>query len=156
MPQRSIILLALGPAGLAAAGMLKKDMEESVDIVEAEGGELDLGGLLKGYESALILGSVETGGRTGTVLEFSTENGPSVLAPVPYGLRLPEIRGMAHRPARTAVLVIEISGTDHLSPAVEQALPFFAKRAKQILEGWQDLECCTPQPPDLRERPARL
>ena len=81
MPKRCL-LLALGNdilkddgVGLAAAGLLRSEFKEAVDIVEAPGTGLALLELLAGYDRALLLDAIFTGNAPpGTVLEFSRED----------------------------------------------------------------------------------
>lgn len=144
-PKRQILVLGLGndqgdeTAGLAAARELRPNFEQRVDIVEARGNRLL--DLLEGYDSALILDSVKAGGEPGSVLEFSSEGAPRVLAPAPHCAALAGVLKAAEKlgasfPKRISILVLVVG------PSMEAVLPFFVTRAKQILEAWQDLDHC--------------
>lgn len=156
-----ILLVALGDdqagdagVGLAAARLLRKDLRAGVDFAEAPSFRGDSLARLAEYESVLILGYMESGGVPGTLLEFTTEDGPGVLAPPAHCSGLIEIlRGRAEGPRRAAVLAVEIApdaqSCPGLSPAAAKMLPFFVLRARQILEAWQDLDSCTIATPEI-------
>ncbi len=157
---RRILLLALGNdilgddgAGLAAARILKKEFQGDVEIVESSEAGLALLELLEGYERALLLDAVMTGGcPPGTVLEFLPEDFQKILAPSPHYAGLPEALQMAQRldmalPKEIRILALEVENPfefrEGLSPSVEEALPRFVERARQVLEDWRGKGLCT-------------
>jgi hydrogenase maturation protease len=97
-PKRCL-LLALGNdilkddgVGRAAAGLLRSEFKEAVDIVEAPGTGLALLELLAGYDRALLLDTIFTGSAPpGTVLEFCREDFQKAAAPSALYVGLPEV-----------------------------------------------------------------
>jgi len=157
---RRILLLALGNdilgddgVGFAAARTLREEFQEDVEIVESSEAGLALMELLEGYECALLLDAVVTGGcPPGSVLEFLPEDLQKILAPSPHYAGLPEVLQMAERlgipfPKEIRILALEVEDPyefrEGLSPSVERALPAFVERARQVLAGWRKKGLCT-------------
>lgn len=158
--KRRILLLALGNdilgddgVGFAVARTLKKEFQEEVEIVESSEAGLALLEILEGYECALLLDAVVTGGcPPGSILEFLPEDFQKVLAPSPHYAGIPEVLQMAERlgipfPKEIRILALEVEDPyefrEGLSPSVEKALPAFVERARQVLEGWRGKSLCT-------------
>lgn len=171
-PNRRILLLALGNdllgddgAGLAAARILRRELEGAVEIVESSGAGFELLELLEGYESVLLLDAIVTGGHPpGTVLELSREDFQEVLAPSSHYVGIPEILKMAERlgvpfPKEMRILALKVEDPyelrEGLTPAVERALPAFVERARQVLEGWRFKGVPSVSVSDIRQRPPR-
>ena len=152
MPKRCL-LLALGNdilkddrAGMVAAGLLRSEFKEAVDIVEAPGTGLALLELLAGYDRVLLLDAIFTGSAPpGTVLEFCREDFQKAAAPSALYVGLPEILRQAESlglefPQELRILALEVENPFELhtgmSPLTRGALPAYVARARQVLQGW--------------------
>ncbi len=147
------LLLALGNdilkddgVGIVAAGLLRSEFKEAVDIVDAPGTGLALLELLAGYDRALLLDAIFTGNAPpGTVLEFCREDFRKAAAPAALYVGLPEVLRQAESlglefPRELRILALEVENPfeSHggMSPATQEALPGYVDRARQVLKGW--------------------
>jgi hydrogenase maturation protease len=147
------LLLALGNdilkddgAGMLAAGLLRPEFQEAVDVVEAPGTGLALLELLAGYDRVLLLDAIFTGSAPpGTVLEFCREDFQKAGAPSALYVGLPEVLRQAEslglefpRELRILALEVESPFESHggVSPVTRGALPGYVERARQVLKGW--------------------
>jgi hydrogenase maturation protease len=147
------LLLALGNdilkddgVGLAAAGLLRSEFKEAVDIVEASGTGLALLELLEGYDRALLLDAIFTGNAPpGTVLEFSREEFQQTAAPSALYVGLPEVLRQAENlglefPRELRILALEVENPfgshEEMSPSTRGALPGYVEKARRVLRGW--------------------
>jgi hydrogenase maturation protease len=154
VPQQRILVLGLGndilgddAVGLIAARRLREYCSAQVDVVEAAESGLGLLDFLEGRRHALLLDAILTGRHpAGTVLEFSREDFHAPSGPSPHYTGLPELLRLAECltipvPTDLRVLAMEVEDPyqirEGLSLAVDQALPYFVERARQILDGWQ-------------------
>ncbi len=152
MPKRCL-LLALGNdilkddgIGMIAAGLLRSEFKEAVDIVEAPETGFALLELLAGYDQALLLNAIFTGSAPpGTVLEFCREDFQKAAAPAALYVGLPEILRQAESlglefPRELRILALEVQNPfeSHggISPAAREALPGYVDRARQVLKSW--------------------
>jgi len=154
VPQQRILVLGLGndilgddAVGLIAARRLRGHCSAQVDVVEAAESGLGLLDFLEGRRHALLLDAILTGRHpAGTLLEFSHEDFRRTIGPSPHYAGLPEVLRLAEClaipvPTDLCVLAMEVEDPYHiregLSLAVDQALPCYVERARQILDGWQ-------------------
>ncbi len=157
-----VLLLALGSdflgdegAGLIAAGLLKDEFRNGVDIVEGPGA-LALLGLLECYDRVLLLDTVFTRGvPPGTVLEFCGADFQKLAAFSGDYLGLAEVLRLAQRmglefPQELRILALEVEDPWEASqgpgPATRKALPGYVDRARQVLHHWQDLGRVAAEP----------
>ncbi|MFA5110729.1 MAG: hydrogenase maturation protease [Desulfobaccales bacterium] len=150
-----ILLLVLGhdflgdeDAGRIAAGLLKDEFRNGVDII-AGPGALALLGLLECYDRVLLLDAVYTREvPPGTVLEFCRADFHPDAAPADHYLGLPEVLRLAERmglefPRELRILALEVENPwearQGLGPVTRQALPGFVDRARQVLKHWRKL-----------------
>ncbi len=151
--QPRILVLGLGndilgddAVGLVAARRLCGQCAPEIDIVEAAESGLGLLDFLEGRSQALLLDAILTGRHpAGTVLEFSSDSFRSESGPSPHYAGLPEVLRLAEClaipvPQELCVLAMEVEDPyrirEGLSPVVEQALPAYIARARQILDAW--------------------
>jgi hydrogenase maturation protease len=152
MPKRCL-LLALGNdilkddgVGTVAAGLLRPEFNEAVDIVEAPGTGLALLELLAGYDRALLLDTIFTGSAPpGAVLEFRREDFQKAAAPAALYVGLPEVLRQAESlglefPRELRILALEVENPfeshGEMGPAARKALPGYVDRARQVLRNW--------------------
>jgi hydrogenase maturation protease len=152
MPKRCL-LLALGNdllkddgIGTVAAGLLRPEFMEAVDIFEAPGTALALLELLAGYDRVLFLDTIFTGSAPpGTVLEFCREDFQQAAAPVAPYVGLPEVLRQAENlglecPRELRILALEVENPFEspggMNPAARGALPGYVDRARQVLKNW--------------------
>jgi hydrogenase maturation protease len=153
-PQQRFLVLGLGndilgddAVGLVAARRLREHCAAKVDVVEAAESGLGLLDFLEGRSHALLLDAILTGRHpAGTVLEFSHEDFHRTIGPSPHYAGLSEVLRLAvclaiPVPTDLCVLAMEVEDPYHiregLSVAVDQALPCYVERARQILDRWQ-------------------
>lgn len=152
MPKRCL-LLALGNdllkddgIGTVAAGLLRSEFKEAVDIIEAPGTGLALLELLAGYDRVLLLDAIFSGSAPpGTTLEFCREDFQKAAAPAALYVGLPEVLRQAESlglefPRELRILALEVENPfeshEGMSPAARQALPEYLDRARQVLKRW--------------------
>jgi hydrogenase maturation protease len=152
MPSNSKIILLLGvgndilgddAVGLLAARALRDEFQDTVDIVEAAMGGLQLMELLEGYKKVLILDAIVTAEHPyGTILELSKEEFKHTVAIAPHMVSLPESLQLAEElgipfPDEIRILAMEIEDPyelrEGLSPSVAEALPEMVSRARLIM-----------------------
>jgi len=147
------LLLALGNdilgndgAGFTAARLLRKEFQETVDIVEASGAGLVLLELLESYDQVLLLDAIFTGSAPpGTVLEFCRDDFQKAAAPSGHYVGLLEVLRQAESlglgfPRELCILALEVENPfefhEGIGPATQKALPGYVDRARQVLQGW--------------------
>jgi hydrogenase maturation protease len=152
--RQRILVLGLGndilgddAVGLVAARRLREQCPEEIEVAEAAEGGLGLLDFLEGRSHALLLDAILTGCHpAGTMLEYSPQDFRAVIGPSPHYAGLPEVLRLAEClaipiPAEVCVLAMEAEDPycirEGLSAAVDQALPGYVERARQILDGWQ-------------------
>lgn len=148
-----ILVLGLGndilgddAVGLLAARRLRALLPDSIDVLEAAGGGLELLDILEGYHRALLLDSIATGAHpSGTILEFSSDDFQAIVAPSPHYAGIPELLQMAERlgisfPTSIRILAVEVADPyqirEGLSDSATRALPALIQRAQQIIGNW--------------------
>ena len=151
--RQPILVLGLGndilgddAVGLVAARRLREQCPAGAEVIEAAEGGLGLLDFLEGRSHALLLDAILTGRHpAGTVLEFSHQDFRSTIGPSPHYAGLPEVLRLAEClaipvPTELCVLSMEVEDPyllrEGLSLAVDQALPGYVERARQILDGW--------------------
>lgn len=149
-----ILLLALGhdflgdeDVGLIAAGLLKGEFRNRVDIIVGPGA-LALLGLLECYDRVLLLDAVFTREvPPGTVREFCPADFHREAAPSGHSFVLPEVLRLAERmglefPRELRILALEVENPwearPGLGPVTLKALPGYVDRARQVLKHWQE------------------
>jgi hydrogenase maturation protease len=147
---KKILLLGVGndilgddAVGLLAARALRDEFQDTVDIVEAAMGGLQLMELLEGYKKVLILDAIVTAEHPyGTILELSKEEFKHTVAIAPHMVSLPESLQLAEElgipfPDEIRILAMEIEDPyelrEGLSPSVAEALPEMVIRARLIM-----------------------
>ena len=154
LAKRKVLLLALGNDLLGDDGVafyvaraLKEEFNEHVDIIESSEAGLALMEMMEGYEQALLLDAIVTGRyQPGTIVEFSPDDFRKVIAPSPHYAGIPEVLSMAKHlnisiPQDLRILALEVENPydfcQTLSPSVEQALPGYVEKARDVLRGWR-------------------
>ena len=103
-----------------------------MDVVESGEAGLALLELLAGYETAVIVDSIQTGALPGTPHLLGREDFDSLVAPSAHYAGLPEVFALAERlgvdlPDRVIVVAVEVedpfSFSESLTPQVEAGLP---------------------------------
>ncbi len=152
-PQHTIIVLGLGndilgddAVGLLAARRLRALLPDTIDVVEAGGGGLELLDVLEGYDRALLLDSIITGAHpVGTILEFSSDDFTKLVAPSPHYAGIPELLQMAKQlsipfPVMIRILAVEVEDPytirEGLTPSATEALPRLVAQGSRIVESW--------------------
>jgi len=149
----NILVLAIGNdimgddgAALAAAEILQKNVPDTIDFEYVYGGGLEILDYMEGREKTLILDTISTGlNPPGTIIEFKKDDFQYITASSPHYVGLPEVVKMATLfgidfPNEIKILAIEIVTqhviTEEISPNIGEHLPFFIKKAKEIIDGW--------------------
>jgi hydrogenase maturation protease len=152
--RQPILVLGLGndilgddAVGLVAARRLRGQCSTDVDVIEAAEAGLGLLDFLEGRSHALLLDAILTGCHpAGTMLEYSQKDFRTVIGPSPHYAGLPEVLRLAEClaiPVPTEICVLAMEAEDPyciregLSAAVDQALPGYVERARQIVDGWR-------------------
>lgn len=155
--QPSNLVVALGndllgddAIGLLAARELRKGTCRGLEIVESAGSGVDLLEFLENRDHVLILDAAVTGRNVpGTILEFTTQDFETAVAPSPHYSSLADAVKVAHFlgipiAPEIRVLALEVENPYRLGAgltlATAEALPLFVERAKQVLESWNQEE----------------
>lgn len=146
MPGRELVLglgndlLGDDGAGLRAAREVAALGLDGLDVIESGEAGLALLELLAGYESAVIVDSIQTGAPPGTIHVLGRSDFARVIAPSAHYAGLPEVFDLGEKlgidlPAKIAVVAVEVedpfSFSECLTPAVSQAM---ARVVDSILE----------------------
>jgi hydrogenase maturation protease len=149
-----IVVLALGNdilgddgLGPLVARLLREQVSSEVDVVITAEAGLAILERLEGYDYALIVDSITTGGcPPGTVLAFNMEDFGRAVAPSPHFSGLPEVAEMAARlgilfPREIRALAMEIEPPmevrEGLSAEIEAAVPVLLAEAMRVLDDWE-------------------
>ncbi|MCI0449871.1 MAG: hydrogenase maturation protease [Chlorobi bacterium] len=154
--RNQILVLALGndimgddAAGLEAARELKKKFKRGIDFFEVSSAGFMLIDILEGYSEVLILDSVLSENKAGTIRELSKDEFVQKFSSSPHFAGLPEMMELAGKldikfPKQIKALVMGINETrvirEGLSREIREQIPVFAKRASYILKSWVNME----------------
>ncbi len=129
-----------------AARVLRNEFGDEVEVIESGEAGLALLEIMAGYGKALLLDAIFTGKHPpGRVMELHHGDFKRVMAPSPHYAGIPEVLDLAERleipfPKELRILAIEVEKADEiqegLSATVEQALPEFIDKARDILRDW--------------------
>jgi len=133
-------------AAFEAAKLIQQHFPDNVDYENVYGGGMEILDFLESREKVLILDTISENGKpAGTITEIEKEDFPVVLTSSPHYIGLPEVLRLADVfeidfPNVVKILAIhtelQYEVTEELSPQIQEALPAYANRAIQILEGW--------------------
>jgi len=154
--QKQILILGVGNdilgddgIGLVAVRALRIEFQDTIDVVEAAMGGLQLMELLEGYQKVLILDAIITTEHPpGTILELSKEEFKHTVAIAPHFVSLPESLQLAETlgipfPDEIRILAMEINDPfelhEGLSPAIQSALPLLIDRARTVVHQLQNI-----------------
>jgi hydrogenase maturation protease len=136
-------LLSDDGVGIKAARALREELQLQVDVIECSESGLSLLDYLEGYERVLLLDAILTGRHPpGTVLEFCTQDFSDTFILSPHSAGIPELLQLAQRlgihfPKKLYILAIEVENLfelgGKLTPAVEDALPEFISKGKELI-----------------------
>ncbi|MFQ6008842.1 MAG: hydrogenase maturation protease [Candidatus Zixiibacteriota bacterium] len=144
-------LLADDAVGVEAVRHLKKDLDGRVSLVDSPVSGMALLDLLAGYEKAIIIDAVQTGCHpVGTVLELTSDDIGSVIAPSPHYSGLPEVTAVAKRlgidfPSTIKIFAVEVADTctlgGEISTSVKLAIKDVASRITKQVANWRRELC---------------
>jgi hydrogenase maturation protease len=126
-------LLGDDAIGLKVAGRLRERLlgREDVDVQEDEAGGLRLMERLAGYERAVIVDAIVSGGTPGTIRRLESGDVPTQRTAIAHGIDLPRALELGRAlglamPSRVRVVAIEAASVlefrHDMTPAVEAAL----------------------------------
>lgn len=151
--KNKILVLALGNdimgddgAALAAAKILRNEFGSVIDIFEVASAGFMLLDLMEGYDKVLIVDTILSTNKPGTIRELSVKELSERQTSSPHYAGLPEIIGLAEKlelnfPDEIRILVIEIEDAftirQGLSFQIRGNIPDLVRKVKDIVKLWQ-------------------
>lgn len=145
----------LGDDGVAhfAARALSPTVKAGLHIEESSEAGLALLELMEGFDRVLLVDAIKTGTHDpGEIIELTTDDFRTIVAPSPHYAGLPEVLALAEClgvpvPADIRILAMEVEEPyvvrEGLTPRVAAALPRLIQRIETILSEWESTSPCT-------------
>ncbi len=140
-------LLSDDAIGVIAAGELRENVEEQIDVVACNSAGLALLDMLVGYDKVIIIDSIHSGNHPpGTIIEMTIEDLRSIPGTSPHYAGLPEVVSIGKKlgfamPDELLIMAVEISERltigGKLSKSVASSLEDLIKRIKNRIQGWK-------------------
>lgn len=136
-------LLCDDAVGLRVARLVQEQEPPDTDVIETGEAGLALLEFLYGYQQAVLVDSIQTGAKPGTIHRLGKESFRKVVAPSAHYAGLPEVFALGDQlgiplPERVDVVAIETSDpysfSSELTPEVESAVGSAVEAVLEILD----------------------